>query len=449
MDLQLSGKRTAANSITSTRKNKSITLHASTPKSYEISPLNKSKTTPLPFTKSSKSKNFHGELALLAEKYAVNKTLLISVIDSAYINMALNFWESSLVKFGITNYLFICMNEKAKRLIPSEANECLVINKNINGVEASPFGSRQFNKKVMIKTELSLILMQMGYIVIISDVDIVFLHNPMPYLKCNDCDLIIQDNTRDNSEANSGFYLIKPTKSAMELQQRSIERAKSTYDNDQNTMNWILSGMRKNQRLKVIFLDYKKFLPGNVYFNPHDFANDYDCSECVMVHNNWIVGLRPKIYRFKEMGMWVVDKDGYYSSNSSKYLTYGNPSGSSRNQERAALDLAFKIAHLLGRIVILPKFNCGRTNSKKCNLLRAFGPGYLLSLKENAYRESEFLKHPKVPLSTRQSQLSYISLKMFQNVSEVNKDQTDIIKSLTANKTLMSHEILLFETLIL
>ena len=55
------------------------------------------------------------------------------------------------------------------------------------------------------------------------------------------------------------------------------------------------------------------------------WPDDNPCRECVIVHNNWMVGGDAKVYRFKEHGQWLVDKDGYYSSHDRKYLVYDNP----------------------------------------------------------------------------------------------------------------------------
>ncbi len=56
------------------------------------------------------------------------------------------------------------------------------------------------------------------------------------------------------------------------------------------------------------------------------FAGDHPCEKCVVVHNNWIVSLEAKIYRFKEHHMWAVDGPNlYYTEPSRKYIIYDNP----------------------------------------------------------------------------------------------------------------------------
>jgi len=42
------------------------------------------------------------------------------------------------------------------------------------------------------------------------------------------------------------------------------------------------------------------------------FPSKEYCTNCMVVHNNWIVSREAKIYRFKEHFMWMYDKDSYY-----------------------------------------------------------------------------------------------------------------------------------------
>jgi len=51
---------------------------------------------------------------------------------------------------------------------------------------------------------------------------------------------------------------------------------------------------------------------------------DRNCTNCAVVHNNWIVSRDAKIYRFREHHMWMYDKDLYYSSNERNYILYRN-----------------------------------------------------------------------------------------------------------------------------
>ena len=142
------------------------------------------------------------------------------------------------------------------------------------------------------------------------------------------------------------------------------------------------------------------------------FAGDNPCAECVIIHNNWIVGQPAKKYRFKEHLLWHVDTDGYFSCPNRTYLTYENPDDfgakSTFAEESAALRSAFTIAHILNRTLILPRFHCYKCEmfpGEKAMSHCYAGKFYRIARldRQLSYRESVFLRHPLVPKSVKTS----------------------------------------------
>jgi len=69
---------------------------------------------------------------------------------------------------------------------------------------------------------------------------------------------------------------------------------------------------------------WNRYVCGLDYFEKGNrvFPSKEQCTDCVVVHNNWIVSREAKIYRFKEHFMWMYDKDSYYrysTQTSSRY----------------------------------------------------------------------------------------------------------------------------------
>ena len=135
----------------------------------------------------------------------------------------------------------------------------------------------------------------------------------------------------------------------------------------------------------------------------------------------------------KELGLWKLDRNGYYSDKNAKYMTYQNPLPSLQHCEYNALENAFKMAKILKRTLILPKFHCKKKRESPAQFFsttRIRGSPYcslyhLLQDKHNSYnnqhllsdymkkhpegfRESPFLRHPLVPLSVKTSKVSDI-----------------------------------------
>lgn len=168
---------------------------------------------------------------------------------------------------------------------------------------------------------------------------------------------------------------------------------------------------------------HRRYLCGLDYFEKGRRLFAANCSECVVVHNNWIVGREAKVYRFKEHLQWMYDKDSYYTDATRDYLTYANPipwpnKKASVSEELEALRAALMFGQLLNRFVILPRFHCtaadlgialstrtrrGRSSVRGKDLPRIECPlNGLLNITAfdavfgDRYRESSFLQHPLV-----------------------------------------------------
>lgn len=116
-----------------------------------------------------------------------------------------------------------------------------------------------------------------------------------------------------------------------------------------------------------------------------------------MFHNNYIRGWRYKNLRFKEMGYYVLDVDGEYSSTTAKYLTTytldikkENHLGTSPLLQQY-LDEIITICNSLERIFVIPPLYCNKGESGYCNIcyydrIRCFKP--TLDKLKNGFRES-------------------------------------------------------------
>ena len=345
----------------------------------------------------------------LLEHANKDKLIYLSSVDSSYVSLALNLYETSFKPLQIQNYLFVCSDTKAFQSLQQHGVSSFDYLHDKDGKTPSSYGSSAFKRKTHLKTKIVLNALFLGLTVIIIDVDIVLFKDPVPYLLCDDCDIQIQS---DLSEGNSGFYMARPTKGSIILHQQAWDKAQYYAEkmSNQAIMNKVMHYMWQTGQVKVGILPLELFPPGKVYFeeNPRMFYYDNPPQNEVLMHNNWIVSKAAKIYRFKEQLLWRVDTDGYYSDPTRKYLTYRNiGSDGSQATETEALKTAMLIGHLLNRTVILPTFSCEHCQSKSCEVPSqqcAFNAHYKIetfdSFYKNQYREHVFLDHPLVPSSS-------------------------------------------------
>ncbi len=357
-------------------------------------------------------------------------TIYLISVDFGYIDMAMNLYETSFKKLHIRNFLYVCSDQKAVQVLHVKGIPCYLYKQTeISGGSASGYLEGDFAKKTHIKTKIVLSALLLGFTVILSDVDIVYISDPANYFYCDFCDVEMQN---DYGEANSGFYIAHPKQGTILLHQLALANAMASpddYTSQQMTMNAAVALLEGEGRLTINMLDPLLFPCGYYYYEVGQrmYATDNPCNTCIIVHNNWIVTKAAKIYRFKENLQWQLDDDQYYSDPTRKYLVYENTLDfdiKTVDYELAALRNALFIGYLLNRTVILPTFSCTTCLYQACE-----GPSGRCALNTHLqisvfdkhfslnYREHVFLSHPKVPKSVKTS------------ISPTLHIKTDIIKT--------------------
>ena len=389
--------------------------------------------------------------ALRTQANSKGEIILVST-DYGYIQMALNLYLTSLQKLNLTNYLFITSDNDAAAVLEQNGIAHFKIAEDKEGKKASNYGSTAFKRKTHIKTKIVHEALVSGFTVLFTDVDIVFLQDPFPYLKYSTYDIQMQSDTK--AGGNSGFYLAMPSRAAISLHRVALETAARRPElSNQNVLNRVIRQMVKQDTLKIKMLSVDQFPNGNTYFQHGHrmFFGENPCKDCVTIHNNFIVSGAAKIYRFKEHLLWMVDTNSYYSNPNAKYLMFENPidfGNATRGAEKEALKSALIISHMLGRILILPSFHCYNCKDQSCKLPPgsiSFRPHCSLNTHFRittfdasfAYREHVFLLHPLVPKKVLQSQSATILLKTATVMKQIDpKDLKSIPHQFTpANST--------------
>ncbi len=338
--------------------------------------------------------------------------ILLAMVDAPFVKMAINFYKTSLQPFRIENYLFVGVSDRACALLSDEGLPCFKYTEDTASDKASVYMSKDFIRKMNIRTDMILEALQAGYTVLHTDTDMVFLQNPMPLLNEVPPEVDVAP-LWDESAYNAGFLLVRPTANGIWIYKRSRDLTKQNSKlDDQKALNRAIKENARYNKGAVKKLDGRYFLNGRAYFEKtrRMFAGDSPCGECVVVHNNWIVSEEAKIYRFKEHHMWAVDGPNlYHTDPSRKYLIYDNPSLLGRgydivkNDEKDSLINSLAIGIILNRTVILAPFHCGKNMDLLCPLNERFSLSAFDSEFGGSYRETTFLSHPLVPKSVRGS----------------------------------------------
>ena len=227
---------------------------------------------------------------MLSLKSNSENLVMLSFADFAYVELAINLHES-LQALYITNFLFICADEKALKVLRRRGiASFLYQHPQMNSNDASVLLSDDFSLKTSIKIKIITAAIMMGFQVLFTDADVVFLRNPIHYLTSyNIADLIIQNDTTNG--LNSGFLLVRPTYSGVTLMLRTLDIVMSRMIIDQHALNLVIKDMVSTQSLAMVVLDIQLFPCGKVYFEDEKrmFLEDRGKNDVAyIVHNNFL-----------------------------------------------------------------------------------------------------------------------------------------------------------------
>ena len=353
------------------------------------------------------------DFAQSLHQHAINMTILLTLVDVGYVDIALNFVEMSLHPLRLRNHLFVCLDAPSQRRLSTHGVGChrLIYVTSADDFRSDKsnvgdFGSSAYYRNTNLKTLVVLRALRLDYSVLMIDADISLFKPPMSYLNCDKCDVQVQ---MDRSQRNSGFVFVRASGASRALYRSAWELyAGHRRANDQAYFNMALTSMAANDTIVVRELSTRLFPCGNYYFGLDNrvFYNKPVCPECVMAHNNYMGTKAGKIYRFKENLLWAVDNDGYYTNRSTKYLVYDNPfdfGDDTMLMEKSALRNALAICRLTNRVLVLPSFRCCDCNGRRCaharhrcSLLSVLDLRSFDAQFSGLYREHSFPRNRKV-----------------------------------------------------
>ena len=382
-----------------------------------------------------KPANTSTKLIEIAKKRAsIENNIIISYFDLPFLKMALNFYETSLKRLNISNFIFATSHYQCCLILNELSENCCIVYKSIeSSSNASEFGHKSFAKKSNIRNGLIIQLLNAEMNVLYSDIDVYFAKNPFEHINCSDCDIATQ---MDENGLNSGFVYVRPTIYGKEIYAKMNQlTASNDEQRNQPYLHQVVYNLQISSRnFKYVKLPMNTFLCGKFYFQSRNFVDDNPCKDCVQIHNNYIVSIEAKEYRAKETGLWDYDGEQYFSDPFRKYIVFDNPyiirnsSSQTEKEEHKSLISALAIGAILNRTLILPSFHC---KSQPCSLLSRYRLQNFYAHFGNKFREHSFLKHLKVPATVKQSRSKIFAI-VTQGAKEIfEKNKNHITENIT------------------
>lgn len=197
----------------------------------------------------------------LAGRASPDRFVVLAMVDASFADMAINLYESSFRPNGIEHFLFVGTGSRTCRMLFDHSLPCFYYADDIDSDVASVYGSPDFIRKMNIRTEMILDALDAGFTVLHTDLDVVFLRDPVPDVKAivGRADLAA---LRDSSVYNAGFIVVRPTAFAKMVYERT--KAMTLLNekmDDQNALNAAIRHVDKQHRkngFKAITLDTHK-----------------------------------------------------------------------------------------------------------------------------------------------------------------------------------------------
>lgn len=347
--------------------------------------------------------------------------VVLVYVDLSYLDLAWNFYVTSIEPHPTLrrSVLFVTTTPGVCRRLERLSVGCHVYRVQIpKSGSPAVYDTSNFIDKMNIRLDMITDALRLGTILLHTDVDVTFFEDPLPVIEraCarHQCQMAAM---LDVDVYNAGFVYLRPEPEVLLLYRRLRHLCRYKHKDDQTCLNDVI---RRMPDVRVVGLPIREFQSGVQYFEigRSEFGENQRKSQCVVLHNNWLVGKDAKVYRYQENGLWKIDFltrsnqtiEKYYSQENNRYLTFDVNSKHSLLQQAETLKNALILGHILHRIVILPKFRCANSpfaDVYYCNILHVVDFSRFQTFFASFFREHKFLDNDLVPDSVRKDREQY------------------------------------------
>eukprot|EP01018_Ginkgo_biloba_P023351 Gb_30925 [translate_table: standard] len=269
-------------------------------------------------------------LESLLQKVTNNgNTVVLAVVGNNYRDMLMS-WVCRLRRLRISNFIVCAVDQQVYQFAVLQGLPVFMDGPAMNiSFDDCHFGSQCFQRVTKVKSRIVLQILQLGYNVLLSDVDVYWFKDPIPYLKAYGPGVLTAQSDEYNEteplnlprRLNSGFYFAQSDHATIAALDKIVKHAALSDMSEQPSFYDILCGeggvhrvgdylcVEPETNLTVHFLDRNKF-PNGAYKGLWEKGNvEGICKEqgCIVLHNNWISGRKRKLERQVLSGLWDYD----------------------------------------------------------------------------------------------------------------------------------------------
>lgn len=267
--------------------------------------------------------------SLLLKVSDVNKIVVLSVVGNSYKDMLMS-WVCRLRNLEITSFIVGAVDTELYEFALLQGLPVFMTGPSMNlSFNNCHFGTDCFKKVTKMKSKTVLHILQFGYNVLFSDVDVYWFKSPIEYLMSFGPGTVVAQTDQWNvTEApnkprrlNSGFYFTWSEPSTISVFEKIVKHAAASDMSEQPSFYDVLCGesgryrlgdwqcMEPETNVTTYFLDRDKF-PNGAFKGLWERKNVSEACRlqgCFVLHNNWVSGRHKKLGRQISSGLWDYD----------------------------------------------------------------------------------------------------------------------------------------------
>ncbi|KAL6620525.1 hypothetical protein ACP70R_035664 [Stipagrostis hirtigluma subsp. patula] len=266
-------------------------------------------------------------LELAADK---NRSVVLGVAGASYRDMLMS-WVCRLRHLRVTNFIVCALDDETYEFSVLQGLPVFrdpLAPKNVS-FDDCHFGTNCFQRVTKVKSRIVLEILRLGYNVLLSDVDVYWFHNPIPFLYSLGTATFGAQSDEYNETGpinlprrlNSGFYFAHSDDATITAMEMVVQHATNSSLSEQPSFYDVLCGengtnrisddkcLELNTNLTVVFMNRDLF-PNGAYkglWEKHDVRSACKELGSFIIHNNWINGRKKKLRRQMSSGLWDYD----------------------------------------------------------------------------------------------------------------------------------------------
>lgn len=135
-----------------------------------------------------------GFVEAIARRASADRFIVLALVDAAFADLAINLYEAHLRPNRLDNFLFVGAGRRACAILWNASLPCHHYAEDADAEIASVYLSRDFMRKMNIRTDMILDALNAGFTVLHTDLDVAMLRNPLPDIKVLHC-MVLQGIT--------------------------------------------------------------------------------------------------------------------------------------------------------------------------------------------------------------------------------------------------------------